>query len=79
MASEVSTSDPSHGVKFLGPETHNYEKEDTTFRCTTRGNGAEHGIVLVGTSTVVQHKIRWNGTILPKILADVSLKFIPKQ
>ena len=31
---EVSTTDPSYRVEFLGQTQHNYQKEDATTRCT---------------------------------------------
>ena len=44
---EVSTSDTSHWVEFLGPATRVAKG-----RRTTRRSGAEPGRVLVGTSTI---------------------------
>ena len=45
VTSEVSASDPSHGVECHGPKQHNYQTQQGK-------DGAEPGRVLVGASTL---------------------------
>ena len=67
VTSEVSASDPSHGVECHGPKQHNYQMGDPTLRCTTRKRMVPNLVVFSLVAAHFTNKIhgeRWRAILL---------------
>ena len=85
MTCEVSTSDPSHGVEFLGSKQHNYRWEDADGTFHNKDGMVPNLVVLSLVPAQCAHQDTWVGwravlfatfqTHLKRDLAQVSVSF----
>ena len=61
VTSEVSTSDPSFKVEFLGPRQNNFQREDATSACSTRKEVQNLVMLSLVLSTVYAQETEYGG------------------